>query len=284
MARVVSVPTITAKPHRITSVSAAEPPARRQRMGWRLYAEYVARAADRMEESRLPTGFQLSPEIRNEDFNRVGDRERVVAPDLVEQLLARDHQALVAHQILEQLELALWELDRAVRARDFVRVWVQLEVAHAQRGHAARGTAPQQRAHAGEQLLALERLDEGGLGAGVQPLDARFQRVAGGQHQDRRVVAVVAQPLGHVDPVQARKAEVQDDDVRQERMRLVEPADAVGGQLDLIALQPQRALENLRDLLVVFDDEHANRTCGGIHRSLMVRARARILPEASDAV
>src|SRR5690349_24513096 len=114
MARVVSVPTITAKPHRITSVSAAEPPARRQRIGWRLYAEYVARAADRMEESRFPTGFELPSEIRDEDLDRVGDRERVVAPDLVEQLLPRDHQPLVAHEVLQQLELALGQLDRAV--------------------------------------------------------------------------------------------------------------------------------------------------------------------------
>src|SRR6059058_4092617 len=116
MARVVSVPTITAKPSRITSVSAAEPPASRQRIGWRLYAEYVARAADRMEESRLATGFELSTEIRDKDLDRVGDRERVVTPHLVEQLLPRDHEALVAHQILEQLELPLREVDRALIA------------------------------------------------------------------------------------------------------------------------------------------------------------------------
>src|SRR3954451_2604152 len=134
MARVVSVPTITAKPHRITSVSAAEPPARRQRIGWRLYAEYVACAADRMEESRFPTGFELPSQIRDEHLDRVGDRERVVAPDLVEQLLARDHEPLVAHQVLEQLELALREVDRALAARDLVGVGVECEVAHAQRG------------------------------------------------------------------------------------------------------------------------------------------------------
>src|SRR4051812_34703757 len=98
MARVVNVPTITAKPSRITSVSAAEPPARRQRIGWRLYAEYVARAADRMEESRLATGFKLPSKIRDEHLDGVRDRERVIAPNLIEQLLARDHQALVAHQ------------------------------------------------------------------------------------------------------------------------------------------------------------------------------------------
>ena len=50
---------MAAKLARMTSVSAAEPPARRQRIGTRLYAEYVTRAADRMEEPRLATGFQL---------------------------------------------------------------------------------------------------------------------------------------------------------------------------------------------------------------------------------
>src|ERR671926_1068135 len=120
--RVVSTPTTTAKPHRMTSVSAAEPPASRQRIGTRLYAEYVARAADRMEEARLSTGFELPSQVGDEDLDRVGDRERVVAPHLVEQLLARDDQALVAHEVLQQLELALGEVDRPVAARDLVGV------------------------------------------------------------------------------------------------------------------------------------------------------------------
>ena len=156
-------------------------------------------------------------------------------------------------------------------ARDLVGVGVQREIADAQRRHAARRAAPQQRAHAREQLLALERLDEVVVGADVEALDARLQRVAGGEHQDRRVVAVVAQALGDIDAVQPRQTEVEDDDVRQERVRLVEPAHAVRGELDLIALEAQRALEDLRDLLVVFDDEHADGTTGGFHRLLMLR-------------
>src|SRR3954471_23887601 len=169
--RVVSTPTIAAKPQRMTSVSAAEPPARRQRIGRRLYAEDVARAADRMEESRLATGFELSSQIGDEHLDRVGDRERVVAPDLVEQLLARDHEALVAHQVLEQLELPLREVDRPLPTGDLVRVRVEHEVAHPQRGHPARRPTPQQRAQPGEQLLALERLDEVVVRADVEPLD-----------------------------------------------------------------------------------------------------------------
>src|SRR3954451_16591747 len=136
--RVVSTPTITAKPHRMISVSAAEPPASRQRIGRRLYAEDVARAADRMEESRLATGFELPSQIGDEHLDRVRDRERVVSPDLVEQLLPRDHEPLVAHQVLEQLELALRQLDLAVAAADLVRVGVEREVADPERRHPAR--------------------------------------------------------------------------------------------------------------------------------------------------
>ena len=34
--------------------------------------------------------------------------------------------------------------------------------------------------------------------------------------------------------------------------------DAVAGELDLVALEPQRALQDLGDVLVVLDDEHAD--------------------------
>src|SRR5215218_2181923 len=128
MLRVVSTPTIAANPSRMTSVNSADPPASRQRIGSRLYAEDVARAADRMKEPRLATGFQFPAEVGHEHLDRVRDGEGVVAPDLVEQLLARDHQPLVAHQVLEQLELALGELDAPLAAVHLVRVGVQREV------------------------------------------------------------------------------------------------------------------------------------------------------------
>src|SRR3954469_8137399 len=158
--RVARTPTTVANPSRITSVSRAEPPASRQRIGSRLYAEDVACAADRMKEPRLATGFELPPQVRHEHLDGVGDGERVVAPALVEQLLARDDEPLVAHQVLEQLEFALRELDPALPPEHLVRVGVEREVADAQRGHAARRAPAQQRAHACEQLLTLEGLDE----------------------------------------------------------------------------------------------------------------------------
>src|SRR5436190_22135818 len=93
--RVVRTPTMDAKPSRMISVRAAEPPARRQRIGRRLYAEDVARAADRMKESGLAIGLELLSQVGDEHLDGVGQREGVVSPYLIQQTLTRDHNALV---------------------------------------------------------------------------------------------------------------------------------------------------------------------------------------------
>src|SRR3954452_14826625 len=120
----------TANAARITNVSAAETIASRQRIAMWSSTQHVPRAADGVQQPRLAAGLELAPEVRDEDLDRVRRRERVVAPDLLEEALAGDDDALVAHQVLEQLELALGELDVAVGAAHLVRVGVQRQVAH----------------------------------------------------------------------------------------------------------------------------------------------------------
>src|SRR4051795_1391150 len=184
----VSWPMTTAKPQRITKVSTADVSASRHRTGRRSSTQHVPRAADRVQQARLAAGLELAPQVRDEDLDRVRRRERVVAPDLLQEALAGDDDALVAHEVLEELELALGELDLALAALDLVRVGVQRQVGDDERRAAPRGPAAQQRAQPGEQLLALERLDEVVVGARVEALDARLDRVARGQHEDRHVV------------------------------------------------------------------------------------------------
>ena len=96
----------------------------------------------------------------------------MVAPDLVEQRLAGDDQPLVAHQVLEQLELAGRELDVALAAEDLAGVGIEAQVANHEEGAAARRAPAQQGSQAGQQLVALEGLDEVVVGAGVEPGDA----------------------------------------------------------------------------------------------------------------
>src|SRR4051812_4265163 len=103
----VGAPRTSENPHGIPGGRTAGPPAGRRRTGTRLYAEYVACAADRVEEPRLTTRFELPSQVGDEHLDRVGLGEGVVPPDLVEQPLPRDHEPLVAHEVLEQLELSL---------------------------------------------------------------------------------------------------------------------------------------------------------------------------------
>src|SRR2546423_1778616 len=78
-----------------------------------------------VKAARTAAGRELGAQGRDEHLDRVGRRERVVAPRLVEQTLARDHDALVAHQVLEQLELALRELHWPLTSDDLVGIDVE---------------------------------------------------------------------------------------------------------------------------------------------------------------
>jgi hypothetical protein len=74
----------------------------------------------------------------------------------------------VAHQHLEQQELSAGQLQRALAAARLVGQRVELEVLEAQNLLVALPAgAPQQRAQAGDQLLASERLCQVVVGAGL---------------------------------------------------------------------------------------------------------------------
>ena len=124
-----------------------------------------------MEEPRLAIRFQLPSQVGDEHLDRVRHREWVITPDLIEQALTRDDDPLVAHQVFEQLELALGELEQAIAAPDFVGVRVEGEIAERKSRLPARRTPPQERPKPSEELLAFERLDEVVVRARVEPLD-----------------------------------------------------------------------------------------------------------------
>ena len=169
------------------------------------------------------------------------------------------------------------ELDRALAARHLVRVGVQRQVADAQRRRAARRAAAQQRAHAREQLLALERLDEVVVGA-RRPGPRRATRAASRAVRIRIGTSSSARSARATStPSILRQAEVEDHEVGGERAALLERRRAVGGGAHLVALHAQRALEGLGDVLVVLDDEDAWGAGEVVHGSLCIAAACKAM-------
>ncbi|CAM5502499.1 hypothetical protein SSTU70S_00928 [Stutzerimonas stutzeri] len=112
---------------------------------------------------------------------------------------------------------SLWpwvEPDRHTAAAHRQGVEVIDEVADLQLPAPGTLAAAQHRFDAGDQLGQGEGLDQVVVGASLEPLDAIGQRIAGGEHDDRRVAPrIVAQALAHLIAVDTGQHDVQHDQV-----------------------------------------------------------------------
>ncbi len=130
--------------------------------------EHEADAAHRADQRRVT---ELSAQVGDVAVDDVRLRLQLAAPDLLQRLLARDDRARVAQQQLQQRALARGRLEVAAGAVALAAGEVERHVGEGEQLR-HRAAAPQQRAQAGAQLLAGERLDEVVVGAGVEPGDA----------------------------------------------------------------------------------------------------------------
>ena len=73
--------------------------------------------------------------------------------------------------------------------------------------------APERGADPGEQLVDRERLVHVVVGARVERPDLVVARVAHGEHDDR-YVGPTAEPPDHLDPVDVRQTEIEDEEIR----------------------------------------------------------------------
>jgi CRP/FNR family transcriptional regulator, cyclic AMP receptor protein len=118
--------------------------------------------------------------------------------------------------------------------------------------------APQQGPQPRLQLTQRERLDEIVVGAGVEPLDAIVDRVARGEHQHRRAIARRPHAAADLKAVKAGHRDVEDDRVGRRSRHAIQGLDAVGGEVDLVALERQRALQRRAHGRLVVDDQDSH--------------------------
>ena len=136
----------------------------------------------------------------------------------------------------------------------------------------------QQGADPGEQLLERERLHQVVVGAGLEPLDAVGDRVARGQHQDRRAAALGAKLAADLEPVDAGHEHVEDDQVGADLRGAREALAAVGGERYLESAELERPLERSAHRRLVVDDQQLppveiSRSCN--HGLTLCRAKVR---------
>ncbi len=190
----------------------------------------------------------------------------------------------MCHEHLQQGELRAGQFDGPAAARDLPGGEVHAQVGEGERlvrlglgGHRHRvGAAAQQGADAGEQLVQLERLDQVVVGARVQAGDPVADRVAGGEHQDRGGVPRTPDAAGRGQPVHARHLDVQHDQVRLVGRGLLQGVRAVDGDLGVVPLEGEAALEGLAHGRLVVDDQDAlgiTVAFGGTHRSRFLGVR-----------
>jgi len=79
-----------------------------------------------------------------------------------------------------------------------------------------------------------------------------------GQHEDRCSHALLPKAPAYIDPVTDREHDVQDDDVELRHLRPVQRLVSIGGNVDAIAVLGEPTGDEVRYLLLVFNQEDAH--------------------------
>jgi hypothetical protein len=122
-------------------------------------------------------------------------------------------------------------------------------------GHLGRRGPPQQRTDTREQLAEPERLRDVVVRAGVEPFDDVELVGLRGQDEDRNPRMDLAYAAAHVEAVERRKADVDDQQVVVVLDAQTRGLRAVGDRVDGVVLALKRPHQRLADALVVLGKE-----------------------------
>ena len=201
----------------------------------------------------------------------------VPAPDVLQELGARQHPAGVAHEVRQQAELRRRQVDLGARAAYGPARLVQLQVGHAQhlvrRLGGARGT-PQHRAYAGDEGVDGEGLGDVVVAAERQPGDRVRGGVPRGQEDHRRLVAAAPQAAAHLEPVEVGQHDVEHDELRAAVLGASQRLAPGAGGGHVEPVEAQRHLHQVPDVRLIVDDEHARTVHRSHHRAPGVPFRA----------
>ena len=223
------------------------------------------------------------------DVHRAWLHEAFAAPDDVEQLLARKDSARGAHQGRQELEFLAGELDQAALHPDLEAVAIDLDVTRLEMmllllhvGLPA-GDGPDAR----DQLPGRKRLGHVVVGAQREPQDlvAFLDPARHHDHGDRGELRVLLEPAAHFPSVELGHHDIEEDHVGAGVAGETERVGAVAGDHDVVALFGQLISHQLRNVLLVLEQEDPTRAPWRRRRFAAAAARGhrRHLPRDTHA-
>ena len=163
-----------------------------------------------------------------------------------------------SHQVFQDRALASRQDQRGAAYPHVSLHRVEADVAGLQRHSERTAGTPQQGLGARDQLGHRKRLHEIVVGTGIEAADAILDRVARGQHQDRRPIAARPQFAKQFEAVAVRQSEIDDRRVvgghRERRPRVAAEAHDIHGE----SCARQARFDELGDPRFVFDNQQAH--------------------------
>src|SRR5436190_12314243 len=203
------------------------------------------------------TGAELVAETADADVHDVRVRIEVIAPDLGEQPLAADDLARTFEQPVQDLELAVGEIDNAVAELRLAAGEIERQRADAQ-DVVVRSVfrPPQVDANPCEELLERERFRQ--VVARAEPEAVQLRRQVGPRRDDhdRDLRLLGLERPEDAQTVKTRQQEIEDDEVAAESFGKAEPLLAISRAAHREALRLEPARKEVQDSRLIFDDEN----------------------------
>ena len=142
--------------------------------------------------------------------------------------------------------------------------------------------APDECAHAGEQLVEGERLDEIIVGSSIQTDDALMNAVTSRDHENRNVDLFVSEPRQYLQTAEIWKPQIQKHEVEGLGRDAGIPVLACSFDDNVVVFGLKPFLDRVSDLPLVFDHQDAHSTSSVCQASVSVSAAS--APTASGDV
>src|SRR5579862_6480451 len=147
--------------------------------------------------------FELAAQLADVDVDDVAGALKIVIPDALEYLRSREGDSRVSSQQLEQPELGGTQVERLTIEAGGTRADVDAKLPDFDSVDQRAIAAAQDRAQPGDQLFFDKRFDEVIVGAAIETGNPIFDRIARGEHENRRLNAFGARLARDVEAVHA---------------------------------------------------------------------------------